>query len=237
MSNFLQVWANTVGLGALDLDVLKAGWFGGLPEPLQARIVSRSRLAKFAKGDCLIRQGDGAKGLHGLLAGRTHHLRQVSETEEVLLHVGEPGLWVGEYPLLSGDGAVGSVVAAAPSRTLFLPAHEYEAIIDEEPRYLGHFTRLLAYRFAVAFRFLAESHGLTPEDWLLSRLRGLLDIQRAGAGTEPPLDTISISQSQLANMVGLSRQTLSVLLSRLVKRGLIEVGFRSIRVRPRSGFR
>lgn len=226
-----------MGLGALDLDVLQAGWFGGVPEPLQARILSRSRLAKFAKGDCLIRQGDSAKGLHGLLAGRTHHLRQVSETEEVLLHVGEPGLWMGEYPLLSGDTAIGNVVAAAPSRTLFLPAHEFEAIIDEEPRSLGHFTRLLAHRFAVAYRFLAESPGLTPEDWLLSRLRGILDIQRAGANAEPTLDTIAISQSQLANMVGLSRQTLSMLLARLAKRGLIEVGFRSLRVCPRSGMR
>lgn len=224
-----------MGLGARDLDVLKAGWFGGLPEQLQARIVARSRLATFAKGEFLIRQGDVAKGLHGLLAGRTHHVRQVSETEDVLLHVGEPGLWVGEYPLLSGDVAVGSVVAAAPSRTLFLPAREFEAIIDEQPRYLSHFTRLLAYRFAVAFRFLAESHGLTPEDWLLSRLRGILDIQRAGANAEPPLDTILISQSQLANMIGLSRQTLSMLLARLAKRGLIEVGFRSIRVRSRTG--
>jgi CRP-like cAMP-binding protein len=235
MSNFRHVWAKTVGLAARDLDVLKAGWFGGLPEQLQTRIAARSRLTTFAKGEFLIRQGDVARGLYGLLAGRTHHFRQVSESEDVLLHVGEPGLWVGEYPLLSGDVAVGSVVAAAPSRTLFLPAHEFEAIIDEQPRYLRHFARLLASRFGVAYRFLAESHGLTPENWLLSRLRGILDIQRAGASAEPPLDTVSISQSQLANMIGLSRQTLNMLLARLAKRGLIEVGFRSIRVRSRSG--
>ena len=43
-------------------------------------------------------------------------------------------------------------------------------------------------------------------------------------------DTITLSQSELANMVGLSRQTLSVLLGRLVKRAAIEVGYRSIRV-------
>ena len=215
--------------------MLNAGWFGTLPEQLQSGIVSRSRLMTFRKGEVLIRQGDVAKGMHALLAGHTHHLCQVSEKEEVLLHVGDPSMWVGEYPLLSGLRSNGSVVASVPSRTLFLPAGEFEAIVDEEPRHLRHFSRLLAYRWGVAFRFLAESHGLTPEGWLLSRLNGLIDIQRSGANTEPRLDTVSISQSQLANMVGLSRQTLNGLLKRLAKRGLIDTGFRSIRVRSRPG--
>lgn len=216
-----------------DLEILKAGWFGTLPEELQSEIVSRSRVATFRKGEVLIRQGDPAKGMHGLLSGHTHHLCQVSEEEEVLLHVGDPGLWVGEYPLLSGLRSNGSAVASAPSRTLFLPARQFEAIVDEEPRHLRHFSRLLAYRWGVAFRFLAESHGLTPEGWLLSRLNGLIDIQRSVESNEPRPDTISISQSELANMVGLSRQTLNGLLRRLAKRGLIDIGFRSIRVRSR----
>lgn len=217
---------------AADLEVLKASWFGGLPQPLQASILARSRPARFAKGEHLIRQGDPATGIYGLLAGRTHHLRQVGESEEILLHVGEPGIWTGEVPLLTGEGAIGHVVAAAPSRALFLPAREFEAIVDEEPRHIGHFARLTARRFAFAYRFLAESHGLTAQDWLLSRLRGILEVQRAGAVADPASDTLAISQSQLANMVGLSRQTLNLLLSRLARRGVVEVGFRSIRVRP-----
>lgn len=222
-------------LGAADLAVLEGGWFGGLPQALQARIVSRSRLRTFAKGDYLVRQGNVTKGMHGLLTGRTHHLHQVSEMHEVLLHVGAPGMWFGEYPLLSGEAAIGSVSAAAPTRTLFLPERGFEAIIEEEPSHLRHFARLLASRFGVAFRYLAESHGLAPEDWLLSRLRGLVEMQRSGSIAGAPPDTISISQSQLANMVGLSRQTLNMLLARLARRGSIEVGFQSIRVRRGSG--
>jgi CRP-like cAMP-binding protein len=215
---------------ALDLEILRKGWFGSLPEALQSRIVAGSRTRSFRKGEFLIRQGDAGRGMHGLLAGRTHHLRQVSEADEVLLHVGEPGLWVGEYPLLSGDISIGSVFAATPVRTLFLPAREYEQIIDDEPRYLRYFCRLLAHRFAVALRALTESHRLAPEDWLLSRLQGILELQRTDAVTGPRVDKITLSQSELANMVGLSRQTLSVLLGRLVKRTSIEVGYRSIRV-------
>lgn len=215
---------------ALDLEILRKGWFGSLPEPLQSRIVERSRTRSFRKGEFLIRQGDAGKGMQGLLSGRTHHVRQINEAEEVLLHVGEPGIWVGEYPLLSGDHSIASVIAATPVRTLFLPVREYEEILDDEPRYLRYFCRLLAHRFAVALRALTESHRLAPEDWLLSRLESILELQRTDAATMPRVDTITLSQSELANMVGLSRQTLSVLLGRLVKRTEIEVGYRSIRV-------
>ena len=39
-----------------------------------------------------------------------------------------------------------------------------------------------------------------------------------------------MTQAELATMVGVSRQTLSALLGRLEARGVIETGFRSIRV-------
>jgi DNA-binding transcriptional regulator LsrR (DeoR family) len=40
---------------------------------------------------------------------------------------------------------------------------------------------------------------------------------------------IALSQAQLAEMMGISRQTLSTLLDRLEARGIISIGFRSIR--------
>lgn len=230
MSNSRQL-ATVVASNDPNLEVLRAGWFGALPDALQARIAGRSRPVRFARGEYLIRQGDAAVGLFGLLTGRTHHLRQVGESDEVLLHVGAPGLWVGEYPLLSGEGAVGSVVAATPCLTLFLPAREFETIVDEDPRLLRHLARLLTDRYALAYRFLAEARGLAPEDWLLSRLRGILEVQRACAGPGVASDTITITRAQLANLVGLSRQTSSVLLARLVERGSIELGFKSVTVR------
>ncbi len=47
--------------------------------------------------------------------------------------------------------------------------------------------------------------------------------------TSGPVD-LPLSQVELASMVGLSRQRLSTLLGRLAAQGLIEVGFRNIRV-------
>ncbi len=204
-------------------------WFSPLPEALKAQILQRSSVRSFRKGEFLIREGGPARGLYGLMHGRTRHVRSVSDGDEVLVHVGEPGIWFGEFPLLSGQPSVGSVIADAAVRALFLPAGEFQRIVEGEPRYYRDFNRLMWERYALLYRFMAEAQGLAPEAWLRSRLIGVAEVQRGERPLQGPV-TITMSQSELANMIGMSRQTLNTLLARLQARGLLEVGYRMIRL-------
>jgi len=215
---------------AADAELLKRGeWFGSLPEALQSAILERSRVRRVARGDFLLREGEPGKGMYALLQGRTRHMRSVGEADEGLMHVGEAGLWFGEYPLLTGKLTVGSVIADTAVRLLFLPALEFERLVDQEPRHLRHFARLLGERFALLWRYVAEATGLSPEEWLRTRLLGLVQVKKLNDDSSEAA-TITMSQTELANMVGLSRQTLNLLLARLQSRGVIEVGYRKIRV-------
>lgn len=210
--------------------LLKKGqWFGSLPAPLQQSILQRAMVRSYAAGEFLIREGEPGRGMFALLHGRTRHVRWIGDAEEVLMHVGEPGFWFGEYPLLSGQPSVGSVIADTDSRLLFLPAAEFERIVDAEPRYLRPFAALQAERFGMLYRYLAQAYGLAPEEVLHTRLKGAVELHRLGQPSSGPA-VVTLSQSALANMVGVSRQTLNVLLRRLEARGLIEVGYRKIRV-------
>lgn len=106
---------------------------------------------------------------------------------------------------------------------------EFERIVREEPGYFRAFADLLFERYADLFRYLADSHGLAPEEWLRTRLIDHAAVMRRD---NPAVDAgvITLSQAELAAMMGVSRQTLSTLLGRLEARGVISVGFRSIRV-------
>lgn len=221
------------------LQILRQGvWFGGLPPVLQALILERSVVRSHRKGAFIIREGAPPKAMFAVLHGQVHVLRQVGNGDEVLIHVGEPGSWFGEYAVYAAAPSIGSIVAASQVRALMLPAQQFERIVNEEPRYFRHFADLLMEHFAYLFRYMAEAHGLVPEDWLCIRLADLAVLQRHHRPAEGPVD-LTISQGDLANMIGVSRQTLNALLARLQARGLIEVGFRRIRVldeaRLRSG--
>jgi len=211
---------------APEIDVLRRGqWFAGLPQPLQARIAQLGVLRRFRAGQHLLREGDLPRGMFGLVSGRTRHICQVGEDREVLMHVGGPGLWTGEYSMLSGCRSVGSVIADAPTQALHLSAAHWRRLVDEEPRWLGHFGALMATRFATAFRAYADAQGLTRDDWVHSRLALLAQVEQEHGAPSPQ---IRLSQSQLASMFGLSRQSLSAALANLQARGLVRVGFRLI---------
>ena len=211
---------------APEIEVLRRGrWFASLPPALQARMAQLAVLRRFRTGQYLLRQDDPPRGMFGLVHGRTRHVCAVGEEREVLMHVGGPGLWTGEYPLLSGARSVGSVIADAPTQALYLSAKDWQRIVDEEPRWLAHFAALQAERFATAFRAYAEAQGLTRDEWVHARLRLVAQVEREHGALEP---RVRLSQSHLASMIGVSRQTLNAALARLQRRGLVRVGFRMI---------
>lgn len=154
-----------------------------LPLGLQDRVAQLAVLRQFRTGQYLLRAGDAPRGMFGLVRGRTRHVYTVGEDREVLLHVGGPGLWTGEYPLISGARSINSVIADAPTAALYLSAKDWHRIVDEEPRWMRHFAGLLAERFAMAFRAYAEAQALSHDEWVYARLRLVAQIEREHGAT------------------------------------------------------
>ena len=209
---------------------LRSGeWFGGLPAALQELILSRSVVRTYAKGQVISLEGCMSKGLFALLEGTVHLVREVGDGEEALLHVCEPGMWFAEYALLSGKITLGAFVAHTPAKVLLLPKVQFDRIVAEEPRYYEAFARLALDRYAVVVRMLTEIRELTPEARLRRRLALLVEMRMKDRPQSGAI-SLAVSQTDLARMVGVSRQTLNALLGILGQAGLIEVGFRRIRV-------
>lgn len=204
-------------------------WFGGLPAPLQRTILQRSSVRRYGRAEYLVREGDPPKALMAVLSGRVRVVRTVGEGHEALMAVVGAGIWLTEYSVLAGEPSLSSMVADSAVQALVLPVSAFEGIVDADPRAFRLFAGLLTERYALLYRYAAEARGLPAEAWLLTRLTDLAAMQRAASGSIGPV-TLHLSQSDLASMVGMSRQSLNALLARLRARGLVEVGFRAIRV-------
>jgi CRP-like cAMP-binding protein len=210
------------------LALLRQGpWFGALDTELQDSILERCRRLSRRAGTVLYSQGASVPGLFALVEGQIAVTRWVDPDREVLLHVGDPGLWFGEISVLTGKPSLVAVAAHTDVRLLLLPIQEIERIVAEDPRRYRDFARLAIERYAMLVRRSADTHGLAPEDLLVSRLDEIVGLRQAeslpGQGLE-----ISVTQAQLAEVLGLSRQTVNELLHRLQARGLVEVRFKGI---------
>jgi CRP-like cAMP-binding protein len=209
---------------------LSAGeWFGDLAPALQDLILSRSIVRKYAKGQVISVEESPPDFLFAVLEGTVYAVRDVGGGEESLIHVGEPGFWYGAAHLLTGSPTVATLLAHTPVRALILSKAQFDRILAEDPRHYAAFAKLALDRYRVLVSMLAELRDLAPEARLRGRLASLAKLRmqdRRHAGAV----SLAVSQADLARMVGVSRQTLNALLGRLSRAGLIEVGFRRIRV-------
>ena len=209
---------------------LSAGaWYGDLPAALQALILAGSFVRKYAKGQVVSLEGSAPKGLFAVLDGMVHCVREVGDGEEALIHVCEPGFWFAEYPTLTGELTLAAFLAHTPARVLLLPKIQFDRIVADEPRYYAAFARLALDRYADLVRMLTEVHELSPEARVRRRL-ALMARMRLKERRQSGAISLAVSQADLARMVAVSRQTLNALLGKIAQAGLIEVGFRRIRV-------
>lgn len=212
------------------LRLLREGsWFSALPAELQVEFVRRSTARSYRRGHVVTQAGRTLDGLVGLLEGRLAVIRAVGSAGEDLIHVGEPGFWIGEYSLLTGQPAIVSTIAATAVQTLTLPRREFERLIEAEPRWFRPFATLALTRYALVIRQLADTRTLPPDERLRARLADLVELRRTERAGSGPV-VLRLSQEELARIVGVSRQTLNALLADLRADGLVEIGFRSLRI-------
>lgn len=204
-------------------------WFRGLPPRLQDGILARAVVRKFAKGQVISVEDSEPDALFAVLDGSIYMVREVGGGEEALIHVGEPGFWYGLHHMLTNTPTVATVVAHTPVRALMLSKSQFDRILAEDPRYYECFARLPLERYALLLRWFAEVRDLAPEARVRTRLASMARLRKQD---RPELGAIAIavSQTDLARIAGISRQTLNAILGKLEKAGLIEVGFRRIRV-------
>lgn len=217
---------------------LMAGrWFSSLPTELQRLILSRSRVRLFARGQVVNLEGHAPAGLGALLEGQVSIVRHAGVDDEALIYVGGPGFWFGEFAVLTdASPALVSVIARSNCRILVLPKPEFDAIVRDEPRYYREFNRLAMARYAVFLKAYAQVSSLSPEARLRGQLALLTEMKLDEQSPDAPID-LSLSQTDLAEIVGLSRQTINPMLGALAEQGLIALGFRRIRVlRPAALF-
>lgn len=202
--------------------LMRSGWFAGLPPRLRALLLDRARISQVAPGQWIYGTGDALNGLYGVLDGAVHLLLTLPDGETRLLDIVQSGQLFGQAARFGGGPRLVTALAGAPSRLLFVPDHALGEIARAEPDVWRNFTALLYGQLAAALQLAAASMHLAPHRLVAARLMLLAAGGRRAA--------LPVTQSQLAEMTGLSRKTVNGHLASLQKSGVIARGYRVIAV-------
>ena len=179
------------------------------------------------RGEVLFNEGDSGDRLYILLTGKVKLGHTSVDGRENLLAVLGPGEVVGELTLFDPGPRSTTATAVATTELLALEHNQLMGFIDSHPTLAKDMLRALAVRLRRTNIALAD---LVFSDVPGRVAKALLDLaERFGAPTEDGIHVPhDLTQEELAQLVGASRETINKSLAEFVSRGWIRLEGRAV---------
>jgi CRP/FNR family transcriptional regulator, cyclic AMP receptor protein len=201
---------------------------GSLPDGTLDQLVRLGRTVHYPKGAAIYHRGTPGDSLLIILSGRIKISNIASSSREVVLNFLAAGDLTGEMSALDGQPRSADATALDATEALLVYRRDILAALNQNPQaYLGLVTALTGKLRAVSAMVehnLLQMAGKAASGLL--RLAGQHGRPVAG-GT---LVDLKLSQKDLGNYIGLSRENTSRELNRLKDEGLIRVDGASITI-------
>ncbi len=215
----------SVGDERVARDALRGcGLFGAADDAAIDTLVRVLRVRRFRRGETIFHQGDPGDALFVLASGSVKVVLPSDEgAEPAIVAILGPGEFFGELAILDGAPHSATIVAVEATETLVLHRDAFLALIDSDAGLRRALLASLATEIRRLTGHVEDLHFLDLPGRLASRIVRLSE----AAGSRDPDGSVRIpwpyTQSELAGMIGGSRQSVNRLLAELADQGLVRV--------------
>jgi CRP-like cAMP-binding protein len=214
-------------------DILRASpAFRGLDAESIARIEALCTTRHFGPGETVFRQGEAGTTLLGVISGRIRISVASESGQELHLNLIEPGEIIGEIAFIDGGPRTATGTAAGSTSCFAIQRAPFFALLEERPQISRHLLALLCERVRWTSQLVADSAFLSVPDRMLFRLKDLAD---SGAAQEDGSVKIRISQQELADYLGVSRQVVNGYLRSWQEQGRVKLSRGAITLNDMEG--
>lgn len=204
-------------------EMIRRHHFLGALEPGEAAVLlGRATTRRYAPGQTIFQRDDPGDGLYGVLEGRVVVGVGSPDGKELILNMFGPGEFFGEIALLDGKGRTAGATAREASFLLFIARRVFLPFIEEHPRVAVRMIGLLCERLRRTTQQVEDAAFLNVPTRLAKQVLAL----GASHGTPRAGGTgidIPISQTELAQTIGVSREIVSRQFAVWKKAGLVEL--------------
>ena len=177
--------------------------FRGLPQATLGRIAALGSRRLCEKEEIVFLRGDPGDSLCGVVSGRVRISASLPTGKEVFLNIMEPGDSFGEIALLDGEPRTATATAMVRTELIVFKREQFLALLSTEPRLAAHLIRLLCRRVRWTAQMMEDSALLSVPARMAKRLLSLVHVN----GRSTPAGTrLNLSQEELAQFLGVSRQ-------------------------------
>jgi CRP/FNR family cyclic AMP-dependent transcriptional regulator len=198
------------------------------PAPLQdetlRNITATGVIRTFPRNTVLINEGDVGDALYVVLSGRVKVYSSNDAGREFVIDFHGPGEYVGEMTL-DGEPRSASVITVEPTTCAVVNRAQFRDFILAHPDFAMHLIERLIHRVRVTTSNL-KSLALSDVYGRLVRLLNALAVERDGRLVVPE----KLTQQDIADRVGASRDMIGKLMKDLVGGGYLGVEERTITI-------
>ena len=196
--------------------------FAPCPDGVLTAVGRRLRHRHFRRNEVIFHQGDPGDALHVITGGSVKIVLPSAEGDEAIIATLQPGDFFGELALLDGEPRSATAVAVEPSETLSLPRDALHELVERHPELRDALFSALAMLLRRLTTHVEELHFLDLPGRLAARLARLGRQASPKADGPVQLDW-PYTQSDLAAMIGGTRQSVNRLLADLISDGLVRI--------------
>jgi CRP/FNR family transcriptional regulator, cyclic AMP receptor protein len=209
--------------------------FGALSDAGLDRLAGAGRTVKFAKGDPVYRRGDPGDSMLVVLSGSVKVFNVSAEAREIVLTFLKEGAILGEIAVLDGKERTADAAALEATEGFVIHRRELRSVLETEPKALFRLLEVMCDRLRSTNAVL-EGHGLQMQARAAAALLRLAEQhgQDTKTGTRVAL---KITQKDLGNYIGLSRENVSRLLGDFKDQGLVAMEGTAIVITDSDGLR
>jgi CRP-like cAMP-binding protein len=208
--------------------------FRGLPPAALQRLAELATQRSFRGGEIVFSQGDPGDALYAVITGKIRISAGAADGREIFLNIMEPGDTFGEIALLDGGTRTASATATAASELVSVRREHFVALLEREPPVALELLRLCGERLRWTSGLAEDAALLDVSARLAKRLLSLgqLHGEKAASGM-----ALRISQEELANFLGVSRQVVNQYLQDWKAHGWVGLGRGVVTVRDEAALK
>ena len=201
--------------------ILAQPWFASVPTALQERLREEGFAVQGDKGAIMMPAGSAVEGWHAVLSGLVM-LQSPASKGRASAFIGVPdGEWFGEGSAMKPEPRKYNVVALRPTTLLCLPLPLFATLRESSLAFNQFLVQHLNMRLGQAMTIIEAGRTQSPEHRVALYLSRLFwrSTRR-----------LNLTQDELGQLVGLSRQTVNRVLRTLEALGIVSLDFGKVAI-------
>ncbi len=191
-----------------------------LPDAERIRLLASGRTRRLARGEALFRQGDSHDGIALIESGRVRSFYTAPSGREITLAYWGGGNFVGGPEMFGAGVHMWTALAVQPTAVVMLPGRALRDIALNVPQAAVAIIDALIYK-AKCYSALAQMLGTRSMMQRLCQLvLHLMDTHGVQHADGVAIAT-SLTHAELANLIGATRQWVTISLTRLQEEGAL----------------